>query len=69
MLDSFENTNREQSDIEAASLSQALEQLDIAYKSESKMTFKEFSAQELPKLQEEKPGLRKSQYNELLFKR
>lgn len=49
LLDSFENVNREElGEVDATSLSNALEQLEVISTQQERMTFNKFKERELP---------------------
>lgn len=69
------NTNRDEDTIDARTIDQALSFLEVADTEEDqhpekrrKAAFLAFEERELPRLKEEKPGLKQSQYREKLFK-
>ncbi|KAI3515219.1 hypothetical protein L2E82_11005 [Cichorium intybus] len=71
-----ENTNREDSIIEARSVEEAIAQMSVADslpvdkhpEKRLKASFKAFEEAELPKLKAEKPGLTHTQYKDMIWK-
>ncbi|CAA0827740.1 Unknown protein [Striga hermonthica] len=73
---SLENTNRDDSKIEARSVEEAIAQMTLVDslpvdkhpEKRLKASFKAFEEAELPKLKEEKPGLTHTQYKDMIWK-
>ncbi|KAL3613914.1 hypothetical protein CASFOL_041988 [Castilleja foliolosa] len=73
---SVENTNRDDSKIEARSVEEAIAQMNVVDslpvdkhpEKRLKASFKAFEEAELPLLKEEKPGLTHTQYKDMLWK-
>ncbi|KAL3624362.1 hypothetical protein CASFOL_033178 [Castilleja foliolosa] len=73
---SVENTNRDDSKLEARSVAEALAQMTVVEslpvdkhpEKRLKASFKGFEEAELPKLKEEKPGLTHTQYKDMIWK-
>uniref|UniRef100_A0A2N9HJH7 Coiled-coil domain-containing protein n=1 Tax=Fagus sylvatica TaxID=28930 RepID=A0A2N9HJH7_FAGSY len=70
------NTNRDDSIIEASTVEEAIAKISVADplpvdrhpERRLKATFKAFEEAELPKLKEEKPGLTRTQYSDMIWK-